>query len=226
MKPTALFPFVSALLILQMTAATVRADELFPGGSFESPKVEGRTPKAKGGDPSNGGNGPVWVGFDHKADDAGGKLVAGLTNEIARTGKQSLFIEFDNLDAKYKFATMQSAPIPIAPSGVYRVSIWGRLDAANPLKPAGQFVTVKVQIDFFKADKQTPLFTENKWGEFWTEATAPAEAAFMVVTWRWQSGGDSGSINGVIYFDDASVRGPAAPEAVAASAPDATLDAK
>ena len=106
-------------------------------------------------------------------------------------------------------------------------------------------MTVKVQIDFFKADKQTPagesaysvqpmpgsrnrppLFTENKWGEFWTEATAPAEAAFMVVTWRWQSGGDSGSINGVIYFDDASVRGPAAPEAVAASAPDATLDAK
>lgn len=216
----------SALLLIPSFA--LLADEIFPEGSFEAPAVEARTPKAKGGDPSNKGEGPVWSGFDHKPDDKGGRFTAGLTNEIARTGRQSLYFEFDKLTLPYQSAVIQSAPIAIVPLKDYRVSIWGRLDAKNPLSAAARTATVKVEVDFYKADKETqvgesvyavqPLpgikgkpavYSDKKWTEFWTVATAPEDAAFMIISWRWESGPEEGEANGVIYFDDVSVQGPA-----------------
>src|ERR1700712_3493484 len=55
-------------------------------GSFELPRVTGRTPKRNGGDFLKFTQGE-WMRFLDKPDDEGGKLVAGVTNEVARTGR-------------------------------------------------------------------------------------------------------------------------------------------
>ncbi len=236
MKPNAFLNLFAVALVLLATNLFSVADELFPGGNFEAPVVEARTTQEKGGDPSNGGKGPAWLALTHKPDEAGGKFTAGLTNEIAHTGKQCLFIECEKLTGPYQSVSLQAAPVAVAPRMQYRVGIWGRLDEKNPLNVTEHSLAAKVQVDFFKADKVTPagdsayagqslpgakgrppLFSAQKWSEFWMEVATPEEAAFVMVTWRWETGGEKGEINGVMYFDDASVQG--APASAAPSSP-------
>lgn len=211
-----------------MFSSALFADELLKEGGFESPNVTARSPIAKGGDLSHGGKGPFWVGFHDRAEDkSGGPLTAGLTNEQAHGGAQSIYIEFAHVKQPYQAAVLQSRLFPVVPGGDYRVGIWGRLDAQNSIKLGGRTAYIKVQIDFFSKDGSEPvgetvyavypipgsknrpaLFTTDKWSLFSSQAGAPPDAGFAQVTWQWETSSEQGETNGVIYFDDASFAGP------------------
>jgi hypothetical protein len=53
------------------------------------------------------------------------------------------------------------------------------------------------------------LFVAGRWSEYFTEVRAPEGAEFMKVTFRWESPKREGAADGLIYFDDAVVEGPA-----------------
>ena len=218
--------FIASLLAL---AGSAGAADLLSGGSFEQPLVHERTPQEKGGDPK-GARDRQWIAFDHKLGDQGGKLFAGLSNEKARTGSQSLYLEFEHLSQPYQGATLQSRVFPVAPGAPYRISIWALLDAKNPLKAEGRIPFVKLQIDFYNQDGTEPagesvyavqpipgtknrpaLFNSEKWAEFFAEATSPADAGFAQITWRWETSAAEGEANGAVFFDDAKFEGPPAP---------------
>jgi hypothetical protein len=74
------------------------------------------------------------------------------------------------------------------------------------------------------------FFKTDAWNEFTSNLTAPAGAVFAQITWRWESvgNGDSGEINGMMYFDDATLAGAAnanpnlTPAPVAEATPETT----
>jgi hypothetical protein len=222
-------------LLLIWGASALADGDLLSGSSFESPVIKGRTLKDAGGDPTRGGKGP-WVVF--KFLPAGGKVTGGLTNEVARTGAQSLFIRFDHAAASQQSAVLVSNFIPIASGSDYEVGIWGRTDAKDVIDSAGRSAYLKLEVDFFAADAnesvgdpfyqvipipggrdRPPTFTPDKWNRFAATLTTPPGAVFAQIIWRWETGGDSGDkangdtgeVNGVIYFDDAAMTGPPAP---------------
>lgn len=212
-----------------LACTTAFSAQLIESGSFESPRVKERTQKNKGGSPTVGAS-SSWIRFDSKVGDEGGKLIAGLTNEMARTGKQSLFIQFDKLKAPKQGAELESGLVSILPGKPYHVSIWGRLNKKTPLTIDQRLPYLKLFVYFFQADKETecsepvmrlqpmpgsknrpPLFTTAQWSEYFTDVKAPDDAAFLKLMWRWDTPPDEGETNGVIYFDDATVTGEAGP---------------
>lgn len=203
------------------------ADNLIPAGSFESPLVSGRTPMGKGGDPSNGGRGPEWVGFKIESTGTNGMVSGGLTNEISRSGKQSLFINFENVSAPYEAVSLTSRFIPVVSGTQYTVGIWGRTDAKDLINADGRSAYLKLEVDFFANDASTsvgdpvysvqplpggkgrkPFFSPDKWTQFFFHLMSPPEAAYAQITWRWETGSNDGSINGIMYFDDPNMIGP------------------
>lgn len=229
------------------------AGNLLPGGSFESPVVNGRTPVSQGGDPSRGGRGPLWISFGFAPANTGsnGSITGGLTNQVSHGGKQSLYIEFDHVQTPYQSATLISNFVPIVSGSDYQVAIWGRTDAKEPIAPDARPAYLKVEVDFFAADanesvgdpvysvlpisgeKDRPAFFKpDAWTCFFAKLTAPAGAVFAQITWRWETAGsEPGEINGVIYFDDLSLTGPAnpipnlTPSPAQTPAPDTSADA-
>ena len=209
--------------------------QLLEYGSFELPRVKERTPRRQGGDFLKFALGE-WVRFEDKPDDDGGKLVAGVTNEVARTGRQSLFIEFTKLTKPQMFAEISSQPIPVKPSAPYRVSIWGRMDKKQPLTIEQRIPNLYLQVDFFQADGETqtgdqvfrvqpmpgsrrvkPFFSTERWSEYYAEVETPEDAGYLKITWRWATNPpkiaapgappDKSETNGVMYFDDATLIG-------------------
>ena len=212
-----------------LACTTAYSAQLLNSGSFESPRVKERTQKNKGGSPTVGAS-SSWIRFDTKVGDEGGKLIAGLSNEMARTGKQSLFIQFDKLKAPKQGAELESGLVSILPGKPYHVSIWGRMNKKTALPIDQRLPYLKLFVYFFQADKETecsepvmrlqpmpgsknrpPLFTTAKWTEYFTDVNAPEDAAFLKLTWRWDTPPDEGETNGVIYFDDATVTGEPGP---------------
>ncbi len=214
--------------------------------SFEAPEIVGRISKDKGGDIANHGDRPEWLFFDdteatptsQKPDKAGklpeskGAVVAGLSNELARTGKQSVFIQADKSTQPQAGAAFSSAPIPIVPGTDYLVSIWGRNDKHNPLVLKTPQMILRLQIDFFSdngdtqtgdseflvqplpdSPKNTPAIVNSQRKRIVRSVTAPDDAKTMVVTWRCNTGPEKGSVSGVVYLDDVAVEGeiPAKP---------------
>jgi hypothetical protein len=217
------------------------ASRLLDTGSFENPKVKGRTPREQGGTPIVPLGRHEWTRFDYKQSDQGGKLMAGLTNEIARTGKQSLYIEFDKLTAPMAEANLASDFVSIQPGLPYHVGVWGRVDRKNPIAIDERLPYLRLEVDFFQADKETqtgdpilrlqplpgshnraPMFTSDKWTEFFANVKSPDDAAYIKITWTFGSPPDKGEINGVMYFDDAIIKGEPGktPEELAAAEPD------
>ncbi len=223
------------LLLLILGAPVLADDNLVTDGGFETPVVNGRTLKDAGGDPTHNGKGPAWVVF--KFLPAGGKVTGGLTNEVARTGTQSLFIRFDHAATSLQSATLVSNFIPVVSGSDYEVGIWGRTDAKDLIDSAGRSAYLKVEVDFFAADAnesvgdpfyqvipipggkdRPPTFTPDKWNRFAATLTTPPGAVFAQIIWRWETGGDSGDkangdtgeVNGIMYFDDAAMTGPPA----------------
>ena len=199
---------------------------LLDTGSFEAPRVNGRTPRAQGGNPVMPVGKREWIFFEDKRDDKDGGLIAGLTNEIAHTRKQSLYVTFDKLTASSAKAELATTLISILPGNAYHVAIWGRVDKKNPLTLDQRLPILGVEVDFFLPDKETqtgepiikiqpmpgslnrpPLFTPDKWAEFFADVTSPEDATYMKVTWRVATPPGTGAINGTVFFDDANIRG-------------------
>jgi hypothetical protein len=199
--------------------------EILEYGSFELPRVKGRTPRRQGGDFLKFAMGE-WVRFEDKPDEEGGKLVAGLTNEVARTGRQSLYIEFTKLTKPQVSAEISSQLIPVKPAAPYRVSIWGRMDKKQPLTIDQRIPNLFLQVDFFQADGETqtgdqvfrvqpmpgsrrvkPFFFTDHWAEYYAETVTPEDAGYLKITWKWIAPPDKGETNGVMYFDDATLIG-------------------
>lgn len=221
-------------LCLQFSSSALQAEDILSGlGGFEQPLVNERTPKAKGGDPTFSGEHGLFWSFNHKLGDKGGSLTSGLTNETAHSGKQCLYIEADKFSAQYEGAGIQSNPIPILPGHSYKLSIWGKMDSKKPFVIKNRPIYLKLQADFLSADKVTqvgdtvylvqpipgtknrdPFFDDKKWTEFGTEFSTPSDAAYAVVTWRWEAGSETGETSGLIYFDDFSIVGAMPPHPI------------
>lgn len=218
-------------LLLALWLVCAHADQLLPSGSFESPRVAARTPLAKGGSPMLGG-GTDWRMFVHPRRAEDGALVSGLTTELTRTGRQSLYVEFDHFRAPQQGVVLESRFVSILPGKPYRVSIWGRLPKKGPLTLDQRLPFLKLFVEFFQADRETqtgdvatgvriqplpgspdrpPLFTNAKWTEFFGEFPSPADAAFIKITWKWDTPPQDGETTGSIFFDDATIQGEAGP---------------
>jgi len=231
-------------LVLGFTALADNTDNMIPGGGFEAPAIKARTAKDDGGDPSNGGRGPEWIGFAIHTSGTNGAITGGLTNEVARTGTQSLFIHFDHVNGAYQAAVLTSNFIPVASGTEYEVGIWGRTDAKAPIDANGRSAYLKVEVDYFAKDanesvgetsyavqplpgsrNHDPFFKPDAWNSFHVVVTTPPEAVFAQIIWRWETGSDPGETNGTMYFDDATMTGPApknphlTPEAVQEETP-------
>jgi len=190
------------------------------------PTVKTTTLKDSGGNPVNNGINSLWHTFSIKSQPPGGVLTAGLTNEIAHKGAQSFFVKFDNVERSYQNAVLQTVPIAVIPDTPYRLNFWGRVDKKNPLTLGERPAYLKIQIEFFKEDGTTPtgdpeyriqslpgsknrdpIFTADKWNEFFLEFTPPTDATFMLVNLMFETGSNPGKTNGIIYVDDFSITG-------------------
>lgn len=194
-------------------------------GSFELPRVQARTPKLKGGNfllfTSD-----EWMAFHGDPERARGTLTIGLTNEVARTGRQSMYIEFAKLQKPRAEAVLVSQLIPVKPDKPYRVALWGRMDKKQALTLDQPLPALRLQIDFFQMDGETqtgdqvfrvqpmpgsrdrpPFFVSKEWREYYADLQTPEDAAFLKITWSWTSPQEPEEINGVMYFDDATLVG-------------------
>ena len=211
-------------------APTSRAGVVFET-SFEFPAVAGRTPRAAGGDiakadPSKPDAQPAWSCFEDQPSLGveGGGVVAGLTNQAARTGTQALFIEATKLSAPYLGALFVSRPIPVEGGKAYKASIWGRNDATTPLPLATAQLFLKMRVDFYTDAGKTetgesqylllplpggkgrpPSIVTTGWNCVGLRFSAPAGAKFLVVSFRCDANAERGDISGTVYFDDFTV---------------------
>jgi hypothetical protein len=235
-------------------------DQLLDMSSFERPRVKGRTPWDKGGNPAPRSLGE-WKSFQpNSAVRNEGVMQAGLTDEIARSGKQALFVAFNKTKSVLGRYDLTSSLIRVRPNFTYRVSIWGRMDKPNPITIDQRIPAMRLQVDFFQADRQTQagesvikaqtlpgvlnrgfVFTPDRWTEFMADVESPEDAAFIRITWTWNTPTDEGTTDGTIYFDDLGLYGerpdpvpddeaPASPEELgetppAAEAPEAPAPA-
>ncbi len=201
------------------------ANQILEYGSFELPRVQARMPKLKGGNfllfTSD-----EWMDFHGEPDSSHGSLVIGLTNEVSRTGRQSMYVEFSKLNKPRAEAMMVSQLIPIKADKPYRVGIWGRMDKKQALTLDQPLPLLRLQIDFFQADGETQtgdqifrvqpmpgsrdrpaFFVSQEWREYYAEMQTPEDAGFLKITWSWTSPPEPGEINGVMFFDDATLIG-------------------
>ena len=157
---------------------------------------------------------------------SGGGIVAGITTEMARSGEQCLYLEAKDLSVPYAGVAFSSVPIKIVPGKDYAVGIWGRNDPKTPLKAGAPQLFLKMQVDFFSDAGVTqtgdseyllqalpgspgyaPTFLGNAWRQLKKRVVAPADANYMVVTYRCDCSPDQGLVNGVMFFDDVTVEG-------------------
>jgi hypothetical protein len=137
---------LAALLVL---GASAIAAQLLEEGSFEVMPVTKRKSIADGGDISKASS--EWVRFVDKSDAEGGRIILGLTNEIARTGRQSIFVQFDNVTKPGAVATLSSELVSIRPGQTYHVAIWGRVDREDPVALDQRLPYLKLRVDWFAA---------------------------------------------------------------------------
>ncbi len=219
--------FAAAISVAVLSAD---AENLLENASFELPKITGATRVQDGGDPAKAESATSWADFTTGEKGREGKIVVGMTDQIARTGKQSVFIDFPKVTEQAQRADLPATLISIKPAKPYRLSMWGRIDRERPLTLDERRPHVWVYIAFFQADGETRVgdpvlavklipggviagrkpdlvFVSSKWSEFAAEVTSPEGAAFIQVIWSWVIGKDEGETDGVIYWDDAAVEG-------------------
>jgi hypothetical protein len=183
-----------------------------------------------------------WAFFGASEETEGGKVVAGITDEIARTGKQSIYVDFDKVTANLRYAVLMTKLIPVKPSQNYRLAIWGRIDRKRPLALDERRPFTVLDVDFFAADGKTkagepirgfqlipglvvpggphPLtYVSKRWTESPSQFTTPAGAAFVQIKWTWQVPADPGETDGVIYWDDATLQEDHTPAATPTPSP-------
>jgi len=222
---------VFSLLAASLCSPSVYAEQLLESGSFEMPPVTKRKPRSKGADLVKFSASSDWVKFTDQEDaKEGGKLILGVTNEVSRTGRQSIFVHFDGVTRPNATAQLSSSLISIRSGKPYHFAIYGRVDKDNPLTKDQRLPYLKLRIDWFMADKEEqtgevewrvqpmpgsknrkPLFVMGKWTEYFADVVSPEGAAFAKVTWFWETTPEVGSTEGVIYFDDAVIVGEPGP---------------
>src|SRR5262245_58956011 len=130
-----LLPILLTLAAVQAADTPVKREEVpFHDAGFEVPKVTARTAEPKGANPSLPAMADAearakqtgWAHFQTfgiPADKPGdGALVVGLTSELARSGKQSLFVDFQKLKTKGKSAFLMIDLVPVQGGNTYRVA--------------------------------------------------------------------------------------------------------
>jgi len=216
--------------------------KILENGSFEWPAMVGRRERSQGADVSKSTMSSEWLTFKDKPDADGGKLILGLTSQIARSGRQSLFVEFNQLTKPNVSTELSSDLLPIMPDKPYRISIWGRMDKERPITLAQRSPYLKLRIDWFKTTVETnedgekiedreqtgevtwkaqpipgpknrkPLFVAHEWNEYFANVKSPEDANFIKITWYWDTPPQEGETDGVIYFDDATIQGEPGPK--------------
>ncbi|MEA3209380.1 MAG: hypothetical protein QOE70_2437 [Chthoniobacter sp.] len=205
--------------VVALIAPLASADNLIKNASFEEPKVEGRVDGRKGVSPGLVEE-TTWARFQSR--DATGKVSVGMTDELARTGKQSIYVQFDGAE-KTKGAILLSQLISIKGGTTYRVSLWGRVDRKRPLTLDQGRPYMVLEVEFYPDDEvsrvgdpvirtqmipgmaERLLFLSNKWSEYFAEFRAPSEAKFIKITFNWEAPKREGPADGIIFFDDAAV---------------------
>jgi hypothetical protein len=195
-------------------------------GGFEQPRVWRPSTNKEGGDPVLSKRGE-WIHFEANKFDTDAQITAGLTNETARTGKQSIFVHFNHAKSTGAEFMLTSGMFPVKPKESYRISIYGKIDPKVPLTIDQRLPVLILQTDFFLADGETqtgesqfqvqplpgplnrpPVFTPDDWLPFSANYTAPDDAAFIKIAWSWGLTAGDGETTGTIYFDDAGIVGP------------------
>jgi len=212
-------PLLTTLLLAHSLSVTL-AGALPENGGFEDPPVSSRAAILDGGDPTNGGSGPGWIKIRPKRADTLGEIVLGLTNEVAHSGKQSLFVEFNHFLGAANGAALVSEILPVQSGHDYLFSIWNRLDVNTPVTTTGT-VILKINIDYFASDEMlavgkslsayAPLtpgrgnaeLSAQDWSVVERKVSVPADASFARITLIWQS--DDAEVSGTVYFDDVSL---------------------
>ena len=205
-----------------------QCENLVQNGSFEDPLVTGPTRSQDGGNPANAKGGTSWLHFVNGEEGEEGKIVIGITDQIARTGKQALFIDFPKITEQSQRSELATKLIPIKPGQTYHISSWGRIDSKRPLSLDERRPHVWLNAEYFQPDGKTPVgelfsgvqlipgsivpgkkpeltYVSGEWTESVADVTPPEGAAFMQVTWSWVIGKDEGETDGVIYWDDVVV---------------------
>ena len=216
-----------AILLACSLAAFADEVNLLKNASFEEPAVSKRTNERDGANPARVATEGTtsWTQFQtfvRPQDKPGGELVVGMTNQFAHSGKQSIFVDFQNLSAQRRSFLITDL-LPVKAGQRYRVAIWGRIDAKRPLTLDQRRPMLKMDFEYFTSDPETQcertdhstqmipgsldrlMFVSNKWTEYFRLVRTPEDAAFMKVTFRWESDKAAGVTDGAIYFDDASI---------------------
>ncbi len=218
-------------ILCAATPAFSERTQLLESGSFEWPPVRRKKAISEGADVSKSAMNAEWLTFKDSATGDGGKLVLGLTNEQFRTGKQCMFVQFDHLTRPAAVAQLASDFVSIKPGESYHVSIWGRVDKKEPLTLDQRVPHIRLRVDWFLADKEEqtgnveyrtqpipgtanrpPMFSAAKWSEYFANLKSPPDAAFMRVTWTWETPPQPGETHGIVYFDDATIIGESGPK--------------
>jgi len=172
----------------------------FKNASFEQPVVQKRTVDTQGGNPSSIEESD-WGHFIRRKGEGEGALNIGTTNEIARTGKQSIYLDFAEITGKRFTAALMTRLVPVKAKQVYKVGMWGRMDKERPLTLDQRRPYLRMEFEFYQQDEETQvgdtdhrvmqipgslkrtLFTSTKWNQAYGIARAPEGAALMKVSY-------------------------------------------
>jgi hypothetical protein len=194
----------------------------FKNASFEEPVVNKRTEDTKGGNPATGETSD-WGHFIRRKGKGEGSLNIGTTNEIARTGKQSIYVDFAGVTGNRFTAMLMTQLVPVKAQHPYKVGMWGRSDKERPLTLDLRRPYLRMEFEFYREDEETQvgdtefrvmrlpgslkrfLFTSSQWNRAYGVVRAPAGAALMKVSYVFEIPKDPGKTDGTIFFDDAFV---------------------
>jgi hypothetical protein len=195
----------------------------FENASFENPVVTKRTSNLDGGNPAS----LTETDWGHLSSGKGvgeGALHMGLTNEIARTGKQSFYVDFAAITGKRFSGALMTQLVPVKPEQVYKVGMWGRTDKDRPLTLDQRRPYMQMEFEYYDQDEENQvastesrviripgspkrlLFTSSKWNQAYGIVRTPKGAALMKVSFVFNVPNDPGKTDGVLFFDDAFVQ--------------------
>ena len=184
--------------------------------------VEKRKAVTEGGNPARI-EATDWGHIIRRNGKGEGALNIGLTNEIARTGKQSIYFDFAAIAGKGFTGTLMTELVPVKQQLPYRIGMWGRLDKDRPLTLDQRRPYLRMEFEFYKEDEETQvgdtefrvmrlpgslkklLFTSSNWSRAYGVVRAPAGAALMKVSYVFNIPNDPGKADGILFFDDAFV---------------------